>query len=246
MAKRKTYTKKIDSFRFQPGKRLADKYEVLGLLGAGWEGEVYKLRELNTGIERAGKFFFPHRNKHGRAAKFYAKKLHKLRHCPILIQYHTQETTLFDDAWITFLVSEYVEGELLSDFLARRSGKRISAFQGLHLLHALASGMESIHHAHEYHGDLHTENVIIQRQGISFHLKLLDMFHWGPAKSENVHDDVCDLIRIFYDAIGGAKRYAKQPQQIKTICCGLKRSLILKKYRTAGQLREYLEMMQWD
>ncbi|MCH8043431.1 MAG: serine/threonine protein kinase, partial [Planctomycetes bacterium] len=41
-------------------------------------------------------------------------------------------------------------------------------------------------------------------------------------------------------------RYAKHPQQIKTICCGLKRSLILKKYRTAGQLREYLEMMQWD
>ena len=37
-----------------------------------------------------------------------------------------------------------------------------------------------------------------------------------------------DLIRIFYDAIGGAKHYRKQPPEVKAICCGLKRSLILR------------------
>ena len=61
-----------------------------------------------------------------------------------------------------------------------------------------------------------------------------------------MHDDVCDLIRIFYDAIGGQKHYSKQPKIVKEIICGLRRSLILKKFKTAGQLKEYLEVMDWD
>ncbi len=236
----------IKTFAFAPGAQLAEKYEIVSLLGRGWEGEVYKLRESRTGIEHAAKFFFPHRNPQDRAARFYAKKLHKLRHCPILIQYHTQERIPFEGQAITCLVSEYVEGELLSQFLERQPGERIGAFQALHLLHALAAGMERIHHLHEYHGDLHSKNVIIRRVGISFDLKLLDMFHWGAPKPENIHDDVCDLIRLFYDALGGQKHYARQPAEVKAICCGLKRSIILKKFRTAGQLRSYLETMRWE
>jgi hypothetical protein len=129
--------------------------------------------------------------------------------------------------------------------LARQHRKRIGAFQGLHLLHALAKGMEGIHNAREYHGDLHTGNIIIKRFGISFDLKVLDMYHYGPAKAADIQDDVCDLIRLFYDAIGGKAMYPKHPPQVKEICKGLKRSLILRQYRTAGQLRQYLETMEW-
>jgi len=212
MGKKSTSSRRIQSFGFQPGRVLVGKYEVVSRIGRGFEGEVYMLRELATGIERAAKFFFPHRNPRNRVAKFYAKKLHKLRHCHILVQYHTQETITFRGLPISFLVSEYVEGELLSEFLARQPGKRISVFQGLHLLHTLAAGIEGIHHAHEYHGDVHDENIIIQRYGLSFDLKLIDMFHWGPASPENIHEDVINLIRVFYDAIGGAKHYAKHPR----------------------------------
>ncbi|MFQ5758027.1 MAG: protein kinase [Acidiferrobacterales bacterium] len=236
----------LDSFGLYPGRILARKYEVLSLLGAGWEGEVYKIREIATRIERAAKFFFPLRNPRDRAINYYAKKLHKLRHCPILIQYHTQEKITFDRKPLTFLVSDYVEGELLSGFLLRQPGKRLNAFQALHLLHALASGIAIIHDLREYHGDLHTDNIIIQRYGLGFDIKLIDMIHWGTPRPENIHDDVCDLIRIFYDAIGGQKHYAKQSPEIKAVCCGLKRSLILKKFRTAGRLRDYLETMQWQ
>ncbi len=235
----------IDTFGLYPGRVLARKYEVVSLLGTGWEGEVYKVRELATGIERAAKFFFPQRNPRDRTVNFYAKKLHKLRDCPILIQYHTQEQIVFHRKPLTFLVSDYVEGELLSVFLARQTGKRLPVFQGLHLLHTLASGIAMIHNQREYHGDLHTDNIIVRRHGLGFEVKLIDMLHWGAPKPENIHDDVCDLVRIFYDAIGGQKHYAKQSSEAKVICCGLKRSLILKKFRTAGQLREYLETMEW-
>lgn len=235
----------IESFNFLPGRILANKYEVVSKLGEGWEGEVYIVREKVTGVEHAAKFFFPRRNIRNRAFKFYAKKLHKLRHCPILIRYHNQETIKIRKHSITFLVSEYVEGELLSEFLKRQPGKRLTAFQGIHLLHALASGIVCIHHMREYHGDLHTDNIIIKRHGLAFDLKLLDMFHWERARSANIQNDVCDLVRIFYDSIGGQKHYAKQPREVKEICCGLKRSLILKKFRNAGQLRQYLETMKW-
>ncbi|MEE9158421.1 MAG: protein kinase, partial [Gammaproteobacteria bacterium] len=150
----------IDTFGLYPGRVLARKYEVVSLLGTGWEGEVYKVRELATGIERAAKFFFPQRNPRDRTVNFYAKKLHKLRDCPILIQYHTQEQIVFHRKPLTFLVSDYVEGELLSVFLARQTGKRLPVFQGLHLLHTLASGIAMIHNQREYHGDLHTDNII--------------------------------------------------------------------------------------
>ncbi|HYW80787.1 MAG TPA: serine/threonine protein kinase [Thermoguttaceae bacterium] len=246
MVKKTTNGRRITCFGFEPGLILADKYEIISQIGGGWEGEVYLLKECSTGVEHAAKFWYPHRNPSNRAVRFYARKLHKLRHCPILIQYHTQETILFEEFPVRFLVSEYVEGELLSAFLARQPGKRVSVFQGLHLLHALAAGIEKIHNLREYHGDLHDENVIVRRYGLSFDLKLVDMYHWGPARPQNIQDDVCNLIRIFYDAIGGQARYAKHPAVAKEICCGLKRTLILKKFRTAGQLRQHLETMQWD
>ncbi|MGH2570950.1 MAG: hypothetical protein ACRDGR_06975 [bacterium] len=153
----------------RPGRILAGKYEVVRQLGQGWEG----------------------RNPNDRTAKFYARKLHKLRHYPILIQYHGRETFVHQGQRITFLVSEFVEGE-------RANGS-----------------------AREYHG-------------------------WDTPRPENIRDDVIDMIRIFYDALGGKKHYANQPEEVKAICCGLRRSFITAKFRTAGQLRQYLETMEWS
>ena len=190
MANPRKKSRAIESFGLEPGRVVAGKYQVLELFGMGWEGEVYKLRELHTGIECAGKFFFPQRNQRGKTLRTYARKLHKLRACPILLQYHTSDAFQFQRQRVTFLVSELVEGELLSKFLARQPGKGIPPFQALHLLHALATGMESIHHAREYHGDLHPENIIIRRYGISFDLKLLDLYHYGRAQAADINDDV--------------------------------------------------------
>jgi len=235
----------IASFGLQPGCILAGKYEVLACLGSGWESEVYKIRELKTRIERAAKIFFPHRNPDNRNAVSYAKKLHKLRACPLLIQYHTFEQIPYNGTPLTAFISEYVEGDLLSDYLARQRGRRLTVYKGIHLLHALATGVESIHRLGEYHGDLHAGNVIVRRLGLAFELKLLDLFNRGRATRENRQDDICSIIRLFYDAIGGRQRYAQHSRQVKMICCGLKRSLISKKFRTASDLRIYLETQDW-
>jgi serine/threonine protein kinase len=242
----KTAVKRIDAFDFHPGRRLVGKYEVIGRIGTGWEGEVYRVVETATGIERAAKFFYPHRNERNRAVNFYAKKLNALRKCPILIQYHTQESMRYRRHPITFLISDYVEGMLLTEFLKQQRGKRLPVFEALHLLHALASGIEVIHRLREYHGDLHSENVIVRRLGIGFDVKLVDMFHWGPPSAANTRDDVIDLIKLFHECLGGQKHYAQLRPEIKSIICGLKQSLILAKFKTAGKLREHLENMEWE
>lgn len=236
----------ISQFNLQPGRILARKYKVVSLLGAGWEGEVYLIKEIATDIERTAKIFFPQRNIKDKTVLFYAKKLHKLHHCPITIQYSSQESIIFRGTTVTMLISEYVEGELLSQFIDRQPGKRLNPFEALHLLYSLAVGMECIHSMGEYHGDLHTENVIVQKYGLKYDLKLIDMFNFGNPNRENIYQDTIDLIHIFYHSLGGQKHYNKQPAEIKAICCGLKKTLILKKFRSASQLRQYLDTMQWQ
>lgn len=238
-------TSRIDSFDFPVGRIIGRKYEIVAPLGYGWESEVYLIRERSSGIERAAKFFFPQRNIKNKTALTYAKKLHKLRHCPMVIGYHTQEFIQHKGVEITVLISEYVEGEILSEFQNRQPGKRFHPFEALHFLHELADGMAAIHRLREYHGDLHSDNVIVRRQGLGFELKILDFFNWHAPKKDNIEDDVCNMIRIFYDILGGEHWYPKHPQEIKDICCGLKRSLILEKFRSAGQLKTYLETMEW-
>ena len=237
---------KIDAFDFPEGTRLSRKYEIVSRLGGGWEGEVYLVRETGTDILRAAKFFYPQRNLKNKTVNFYAKKLHKLHSCNALIKYLSQDIIIHEEEEITYLISEFVEGKTLSAFLDSRKKKRLSPFQGLHLLYAIAKGVEEIHYLKEYHGDLHTDNVIVTKFGLEFGVKLIDVFQWGKATKGSIQDDVTDMIRIFYDALGGAKTYASQPQEIKDIVCGLKKSIIKKKFKTAGQLRIYLEHMHLE
>src|SRR6202012_5944860 len=96
---------------------VAGKYEIERTLGSGWEGEVYAIIERATGIRRAAKFYYPHRDPTGSAAIAYARKLDALRHCPILMQYHHQEIAYVKKRKVLIVISELVEGQKLSEFL---------------------------------------------------------------------------------------------------------------------------------
>ncbi len=233
-------------FNFQPGDLLADKYVVVDYLGGGWEGEVYLIKERKTNIERAAKIFYPKRNLKGKTSSNYARKLHKLRTCNVLIQYHNIEEVEFKGKAVSIFISEFVEGEQLLEYQKRFRGKCLPVYQGLHLLHALTEGIEEMHKLGEYHGDIHSENIMIKRLNLRFELKLLDLFNLGKSNKENIQNDIIDVIKVFYEVIGGRKKYAKQPPIVKEICCGLKRTLILKKFKNASQLKAFLEAKDWN
>jgi hypothetical protein len=86
----------------------------------------------------------------------------------------------------------------------------------------------------------------VQRIGLGYKVKLVDFYHWGKCSATHRFDDMCSLIRLFYDALGGPRTYASQPAEVKYICAGLKRSLIDQRFKSVAKLRRHLEMMHWD
>ena len=236
---------KVKRFDFLPGRVVAGKYVIERPLGSGWEGEVYVIIERATGIRRAAKFYYPHRDPMGKAAIVYARKLDALRHCPILMQYHHQEIAYVKRRKVTVVISELVEGQKLSEFLAAQPGQRLSTFEALHVRYVLARGIAPIHARGEYHGDIHDDNIMIRREGIGFEVKLLDFFDLGKPTRSKIQKDVLNLVQVFHSLVGGRKHYAQQPQVVKDIVRGLKDSLILERFQDAGDIQRHLEALKW-
>jgi tRNA A-37 threonylcarbamoyl transferase component Bud32 len=236
---------RVKRFDFPAGRSVAGKYLIERPLGSGWEGEVYAIVERATGIRRAAKFYYPHRDPMGKAAIAYARKLDALRHCPILMQYHHQEIAYFRRRRVMVVISELVEGKKLSEFLSLQREHRLSPFEALHVLYVLAKGIAPIHALGEYHGDIHDDNIMIRRQGIGFEVKLLDFFDLGRPTRSKIHKDVLNLIEVFYTIVGGRKRYSRQPPVVKEIIRGQKDSLILERFQSAGDIQRHLEALTW-
>ena len=173
------------------------------------------------------------------------RKLDRLQDCSLVIRYYSSEMIWHHGYQVSCLISEFVEGELLADLIDRQPGGRLTPFEALHLVLALARGLEQIHLAREYHGDLHPENVLVRRRGVSFDLKLVDFFHHKIPKADMIREDIVSLIHLLYGAVGGRERYAKAPKVIKDVCLGLRRDLIVRKFPTAAHLRRHLESFPW-
>ncbi len=236
-------TVRTTPFALEPGRRIG-RYVIERPLGSGYEGEVYVVNEKGTGIRRAAKIYYPQRDPHGKNAIAYARKLDALRHCPILLQYLHQEQITVKRQKVTVVVSELVEGQKLSEFLIQQES--LSTFEALHVLYVLARGIAPIHARGEYHGDIHDDNIMIRRRGIDFEVKLLDFFDLGKPTKAKIHKDVLNLIMVFHTVVGGRELYAEQPKVVKDIIRGLKDSLILARFQSAGDIARHLETLDWN
>lgn len=236
----------IDEFDLRPGRKIGNRYLVIERIGSGYEGEVYKVREQHTNIVRAAKIYFPQRNQKFKVSKRNALKLEKLMYSPIVMDCLSHEIITIKGEKVACLISEFIDGEMLASFIGKQRGQRLDVFSAIHLLYSIVVGVESIHLEGEYHGDLHTENIIIRRFGLEFDLKIIDLHHWGDSKKDNRDEDIIKIIRIFYDILGGQKHYKKLSPSIKYIICGLKRGMILKRFKNISMLRYHLEGMDWS
>ncbi len=233
------------SFALKPGQTLGRNYFVVELLGSGWEGEVYKVRERRTDIPRAVKLFYPERRLTDNSMRRYVEKLYRLRKCPVVTQYHHRDIARVGRDQVEILVSDCADGEMLSAFLQRQKRKRLPPFEALHLLYALAIGVEPIHDRGEYHGDIHSDNVMVRRSGLGFEVSLLDFFDLGRSTGSRIQQDTYDLVSLLHEVIGDSSGYSSCGPEIRRIILGRKHSLIRKKFKSAGQLRTALESLEW-
>ncbi|MEM6732354.1 MAG: serine/threonine protein kinase [Myxococcota bacterium] len=244
MSTRKRH-KKIETFALQEGRKLGSHYEVIRRLGGGTEGEVYQVREVDTGILRAAKLYFPHVDPKKKQGPWHARKLHRLRHCEIVLQYHhTQAVTIARES-VLCLISDLSEGDTLDRWVAAQPGGRLTPFIALHVLYALARGIEPIHAVPDYHSDVHTENILVRPLGVNFDIKLIDFYDWGRFARYKQQQDILHTVRVFYDILGGRRFYPRLAPELKYIVGGLQHKIILKRFPTMSELRLHLETFAW-
>jgi serine/threonine protein kinase len=232
-------------FNLRPGLTLGRNYYIIEFLGSGWEGEVYKVEERRTGILRAAKIFYDRRRLNPAQLRRYTRKLYKLRGCQIITQYHHRDIARVGGRQVEILVSDFTEGVLLSTYLNHQPRKRLVPFEALHLIRSLALGVEAIHLLGEYHGDIHTDNIMVSKRGLGFEVHLIDFLDLGPSTRKKIQIDVFDLIGVLHELIGGALGYRRCGKEIRTLVMGRKHSLISRRFKTAGQLRLAIEKLEW-
>jgi serine/threonine protein kinase len=232
-------------FGFQPGRRV-ERYYVLGdFIGAGYEGEVYHLTEHKTGIERVIKFFYPHRHRDPRRSIRLARKLHRLRHCSVILQYHHHGELAWQGRKIPYMVSDLASGQMLHQLIQRQPRKRFHPFEALSLTYAIACGVAEMHDLGEYHGDIHEDNILVERRGVAFDIKLIDLYLHARWTANRLKMDVLDLAWLLYQLVGGPAGYSGSPKIIKEIVCGRRTQTICRKFATAGDLCRFVEQYPW-
>ena len=163
-------------------------YEVVGLLGAGGMGEVYRTRDTKLGRDVAIKTL-THvlTSSPDRLARFEreARLLATLNHPNICSIYGLEEAD-----GIRFLILELVEGETLAERLAGRgqsSSRPLALGVTLAIARQLVGALEAAHEKDIVHRDLKPANIKITPDGT---VKVLD---FGIAKAVSVESSTLDI-----------------------------------------------------
>ncbi|MBI4850284.1 MAG: protein kinase [Acidobacteria bacterium] len=186
------------------GTLLADKYEVIRLLGKGGMGEVYLAKDLHLERMIAIKTLSTELAGEGEhKARFLreARMASALNHPNILTVY---EVGTYKN--LLFMATEYVEGQTLRQII--RVGT-ISLRDFLDIAIQGAQGLAAAHEAGIIHRDLKLENFILRQDG---YLKVLD---FGLAKeADTLTDDPTDTFKTRAGLILGTPHYMS-PEQAK-------------------------------
>ncbi len=163
--------------RFGPGAVLASRYQILGLLGRGGMGEVYRAEDLSLGQSVALKFLPDYvAVDAGRLARFRTEVsvARQVSHPNVCRVYDIGEA----DGHV-FLSMEYVDGEDLASLL-RRIG-RLAPDKAAEMARQLCAGLAAAHDKGVLHRDLKPANVMIDGRG---HVRLADFGLAGGAEVE--------------------------------------------------------------
>ncbi|MGO4882941.1 MAG: serine/threonine-protein kinase [Bryobacteraceae bacterium] len=150
-----------DEGRFLPGALLGERYRVIGPLGKGGMGEVYRATDIRLGQTVALKFL-PEEAAHdpGRLARFHneVRIARQVTHPNVCRVYDIGEVD-----GIPFLSMEYVDGEDLASLL-RRIG-RLPPDKALEIARKLCAGLAAAHAQGVLHRDLKPANIMIDGRG---------------------------------------------------------------------------------
>ena len=165
----------IDNARFVPGTILANRYRIVGLLGKGGMGEVYRADDLKLSQAVALKFLPAHLKTDGAALARFHREVRIARQVS-----HRNVCRVHDIGEAEghlFLSMEFIKGEELSS-LIRRIG-RLPADKAIQIARQLCAGLAAAHDNDVLHRDLKPANVMIDENG---NVRITDFGLAGLAK----------------------------------------------------------------
>jgi serine/threonine-protein kinase len=168
----------ISHGRFAPGTLLDGRYRIIGLLGKGGMGEVYRADDLRLGQPVALKFL-PDvlRNEPVRLAQFHneVRTARQVSHPNVCRVYDIGEVD-----GVPYISMEYVDGENLATSL-RRIG-RFPEDKAADIARQLCAGLAAAHQRGVIHRDLKPANVMLDGAG---RVRIMD---FGLAAAGRIED----------------------------------------------------------
>jgi len=169
-----------DHGRFVPGTVLDDRYRIVGLLGQGGMGDVYRADDLKLGQSVALKFLPEALSNDATRLELMHNEVRLARQVS-----HPNVCRVYDIGEVEemhFLSMEFIDGEDLSG-LMRRIG-RLPSDKGIDIARQLCGGLYAAHEKSVLHRDLKPANIMLDGRG---QVRITD---FGLARLTSVEDTV--------------------------------------------------------
>ena len=214
----------LDRARFVAGTILSDRYRVVGLLGRGGMGEVYRAEDLKLEQPVALKFLPESLSIDGAALARFHREVRVARQIS-----HRNVCRVYDIGeyeGLHFISMEYIRGEELSS-VVKRFG-RLPVDKAVEIARQICAGLAAAHDAGVLHRDLKPANVMIDENGdvriTDFGLAgLVEEFGEGAAlegtpeymspeqlsgKELTARSDIYSLGLVIYELFTGRKAFS--------------------------------------
>src|SRR5579884_2989157 len=173
-----------DEGRFIPGTLVAGRYRIIGLLGRGGMGEVYRATDLTLAQSVALKFLPENASGNERLLERFHNEVRIARQVS-----HPNVCRVYDIGeadGLPFISMEYVDGEDLAGLLERIG--RLPSDKALEITRKLCAGLAAAHERGVIHRDLKPHNIMLNRRGevviMDFGLAAIaDQLTGGEARS---------------------------------------------------------------
>jgi len=212
-----------DEGRFLPGVLVAERYRILGLLGRGGMGEVYRATDLRLSQQVALKFLPESTAADPDTLARFHNEVRIARQVS-----HPNVCRVYDIGEIDgqpYISMEYVDGENLSALL-RRIG-RLPNDTAIEMARKLCSGLAAAHDKGVLHRDLKPANIMIDGRGqvlimdfglagIASQIQGAEIRHGTPAymapeqltgTEVTVRSDIYALGLVLYEMFTGKRAY---------------------------------------
>jgi len=150
-----------DEGRFVPGTLLGGRYRIIGLLGRGGMGEVYRATDLALGQSVALKFLPEEASQNQRLLERFHGEVRIARQVS-----HPNVCRVYDIGeaeGMPFISMEYVDGEDLASLLLRIG--RLPADKAVETARKLCAGLAAAHARGIIHRDLKPQNIMMNKRG---------------------------------------------------------------------------------